>query len=216
MNADGTGQTRLTTLGGSVPDWQPTPPGDTPTGDDVSVPLEGGLGSPGGVEVTFDEVTGGGTTTVTKSTAGALPPTGLEILGLGLPVYYDINTTATFSGLVTVCIAYDETQIPGGKDESDLTLRHFDGSGWTDITSSLDTVNDIICGETTTLSPFAVMVPTSPSVGGIVELVTGPSGSPDAQQPGGGFTLDLTALAVALAAVGVAGVAWHRYRRRAA
>ena len=112
------------------------------------------------------------------------------------------------------CRSYDETQIPDDQDESDLTLRHFDGSGWTDITSSLDTVNDIICGETTTLSPFAVMVPTSPSVGGIVEIVAGPSDTPDAQPRRGGYERELAALAVALAAAGVVGTSWHRFRRR--
>ena len=55
--------------------------------------------------------------------------------------------------------------------------------------------------------------PPSQPVGGIVELVTGPPDPPDAQQGGGGPERELAALAVVL--VAVAGVSWHRYRRRA-
>ncbi len=75
------------------------------------MPLVGGLGSPGGLELSFPTVTASGTTTVTTSTVGPPPPAGLQIVGID--VYYDIDTTATFSGLVTVCIAYDETQVAG-------------------------------------------------------------------------------------------------------
>ncbi len=128
-------------------------------------------------------------------------------------MYYDINTTATFSGLVTVCIAYDETQVEAEGQESNLKLMHDDGSGFTDITSSLDTINDIVCGDTATLSSFAVME-IIPPVGGIVELVAAPSDSPDVQPRGRVPEREVAALAVALAAVGVAGVSWHRYRRR--
>ena len=55
---------------------------------------------------------------------------------------------------------------------------------------------------------FPIPVP----VGGIVELVSGPSDSPDAQQGGGGHEREVAALAFAL--VAVAGVFWHRYRRQ--
>jgi len=146
--------------GTRVPDPDDLAPCDnTPTGDDVSVSF------PGGVDVTFFDVADGGATTVTTSTEGPAPPAALQIVGIdGEPVYYDINTTATFSGLVTVCLAYDETQVTG--EESDLELWHYDGVAFIDITSSLDTANDIICGETDTLSLFAVMetVPAGASV----------------------------------------------------
>ena len=37
-----------------------------------------------------------------------------------------------------------------------LQLYHYDGSSWVDCTTLVDTENDIICGEVTSLSPFAV------------------------------------------------------------
>ena len=151
---------------------------------------------------------------MTTSTTGPPPPTALQIVGVGgEPVYYDIDTTATFLGLVTVCIAYDETQVVG--QESDLQLMHDEGSGFINITSSLDTTNDIICGETATLSPFAVMEPVPAAVGGIVELAVGSGDSLEAHQNDRSRMHEITALTLALAVVGVAGVYWHRYRWRA-
>lgn len=98
-------------------------------------------------------------------------PVGRAQYGPGQPVYYDINTTATFSGPLTVCIRYDDTQVHG--TESKLKLMHYDDMGFVNITTSLDTVNNVICGITATLSPFALIEPeTTPAspVGGIAEL----------------------------------------------
>ena len=63
-------------------------------------------------------------------------------------------------------------------------------------------------------APTDTPTPTAVPVGGIVELAAGPTDPADAQQRGGGLTPELVALAVALAAVGVAGVSWCRSRRR--
>ena len=172
--------------------------GVTPTGNDVSVPLAGGLSSPGGIELSFPGVSGGGTTTVTKTTTGPSTPTGLQIIGID--VYYNISTTATFSGLVTVCIAYDETQVAG--QESDLKLMHDDGSGFTDITISLDTTNDIICGETATLSPFAIMEP--------VPSTLPPTGGEPLGQGGGSSTLMAVAGIAALIIAGGGLIAFRK------
>jgi hypothetical protein len=42
-----------------------------------------------------------------------------------------------------------------------LSLRHFDDTGWVDITSSKDMVANIICGLTDSLSPFVLAMPTA-------------------------------------------------------
>ena len=124
---------------------------NTPPGTDVEVDA----GS--GVTVTFDEVTGAGNTTATETTCSAVAPSGFEILPFDDPTCYDVETTATYSGTIEVCFAYDDT---GVVDESNLKLFiHEDPPGeWVDITTSIDTVNNIICGETDHLSQFAVMV----------------------------------------------------------
>jgi len=104
------------------------------------------------VEMTFFDVNQAGTTSLTTSSAGPPPPAGFK-LG-NPPVYYDLSTTAVFSGTVTVCINYSGI---GFGDESNLKLMHHEGTSWVDRTVSLDTVNDIICAGVTSFSPFAIL-----------------------------------------------------------
>jgi hypothetical protein len=132
--------------------------GTTEVGPGVSIELSGGTGSPGGITLVFTEVTVAGQTTVVESGAGAPPDTGYRIVGLnGEPRYWDINTTAEYSGTIEVCISYDQSEV--ASNEQNLQLRHDDGGTWENITSSLDTDANIICGIATSLSPFAVFEP---------------------------------------------------------
>jgi hypothetical protein len=113
--------------------------------------------------VTFSNVTTGGTTTVTSSRTGTPPPSGFK---LGQPpVYYDLSTTAGFTGPIQVCIHY--TGVSFAKEQS-LKLFHqedTDADGtpdtWRNVTDPgyPDTVNDVICGTVTGLSPFAMFEP---------------------------------------------------------
>jgi uncharacterized repeat protein (TIGR01451 family) len=121
---------------------------NTPAGSGVSVPLGSGL------TVTFDTVSTEGTTTLTIVTSGPAPPTSFR-LGT-LQVYYDLNTTATFSGPITICFTYDDSQF---SRENRLKLFHYSGSTWTNVTTTLDTTGNVICGTTTSLSPFVVVEP---------------------------------------------------------
>ena len=133
--------------------------GTTQVGSDVEVELSGGLETDGGLAITFDSVTTGGNTTVVESGFGPPPPTGYQLVGLdGADRYWDIDTTATFEGAITVCIHYDEDELTNPEAEGSIVLMHDAGSGFEDITTTLDTDADIVCGETTSLSPFAVMV----------------------------------------------------------
>jgi hypothetical protein len=70
-------------------------------------------------------------------------------------LFYDITTTAPHSGDIDVCITYNPAEIVGGI-ESNLKLFHFDGSQWVDITTSLNTSTNQLCGKTDHLSPFIV------------------------------------------------------------
>jgi len=58
-------------------------------------------------------------------------------------------------GPVEICINYSDVSFG---NESKLQLLHFDDvTGiWVDVTTSLDTVNDIICGSVTSLFAFLV------------------------------------------------------------
>ena len=128
-------------------------PGATPPGSDVPVaPPDQNGATP--ATLTFEKVTQGGITSLITSTpppGGPAPPDGF---GLGDPAtYYELSTTALHAGIIRVCIDYTGVSYA---NEKDLKLLHFEGGKWVDITTSLDTLNDIICGESTSLSPFVV------------------------------------------------------------
>jgi hypothetical protein len=128
----------------------------TPTGTDVPVvPI-----SPTGdsvATITFDEVTEGGETTLQvvdpNTVADApMPPAGFS-LG-DPPLYYEIDTTATFTGPVTVCFNYGGVTFASGTPR----LLHYDEDlqSWVDITTSVDLTATTICGLTSSFSPFAI------------------------------------------------------------
>lgn len=124
----------------------------TPAGEHVAVnPTDATTGELSSTTITFSEVTGSGETSVSTSETGSPPPEGFR-LG-NPPVYYEINTTATFSGTIEVCIDYSGQTFP---DEDKLTLLHDDGTGWVDVTSSHYPESDIICGMVSSLSPFVI------------------------------------------------------------
>lgn len=121
--------------------------GNTPAGNNVSY-------SEDGVTLIYSQVDVAGNTTISISSSGTRPPTGFK-LG-NPPTYYNILTTAVFSGTVELCINYVETSIIGS--ESQFKLMHFvDGQGWIDSTTSLDTDNNVICGTVTSFSEFTIM-----------------------------------------------------------
>ena len=119
---------------------------NTPSGSNVTV-------SPGsGTMVTFVSVSSPGETTVTTSSSGPIPPAGFS-LG-DPPTYYDFSTTATYDPPVTICITYDPAQY---SDPNGLRLLHYENNAWVDVTTSNDTTNNVICGQVSNLSPFAVV-----------------------------------------------------------
>src|SRR2546428_559773 len=127
--------------------------GNTPPGADVMVPLGEPLGQ---VTVTFADVTVAGDTTLTTSRARPPPPTPSGFKPGTPPAYYDLTTTASFSGDVTVCINYNTITF---NNVASLKLFHFVDPNWVDATVSLDTATQIICGRTASLSPFAIFEP---------------------------------------------------------
>jgi len=119
--------------------------GNTPSGSDITV-------SPGSdTTLTFANVSSAGQTTVTTSSSAPPLPEGFS-LG-DPPTFYDISTTATYSPPVTVCITYDPAQYG---DPANLHLLHYENDAWVDVTTSNDTTNHIVCGQVSSLSPFAV------------------------------------------------------------
>ena len=101
------------------------------------------------VTLTFDNVTKIGQTNLTITSTGPNPPAGFS---LGSPaVFYNIITTATFTGNINICINFAGVSFQG-----DPLLMHFEGGTWVQVTNA--TVNGTtICGSVNSLSPFAVM-----------------------------------------------------------
>jgi hypothetical protein len=210
-------------------DRRDTPPGDflaledtgvcssnTPVGSNVPVSLNGGTAALAGIDVTFSSVASGGTTSVVTTTAGPPPPTGFKIVGLAqIPLYFDINTGASYSGDLTVCVRYDESQVAG--PEANLKLMQRIDSGFVNVTTSVDTANDIICGTTTHLSIFVVVEPLAAPVGGIVEMHVDGSDSPaspadDSAGAGPPYAAIAGGAAAAAFAIAAAG-GWYARRR---
>lgn len=129
------------------------PTAATPTGTNVSTQLTDPVTGESPATLTFSNVTQAGETTLTQSTSGPPPPSGFELGGAS--IYFDISTTAVFSGPVDLCVAYSDADVT---DEANLKLFHYEGGAWADVTTSLDTVNNVLCGQVTSFSPFAVFV----------------------------------------------------------
>jgi hypothetical protein len=122
--------------------------GNTMEGADVQLNLLPNL------SVTFESVLTRGITTATLSDTGPLPPPGYAPVPGGPVRYYDMFTDAVFSGNADLCISYDEAEVTGS--ESRLELLHYEGGSWVDVTTSLNTETNQICGSASSLSPFLV------------------------------------------------------------
>jgi len=121
---------------------------NTPVGSNVTVSLESG-------SVTFPDVQESGTTTMTTSTENPVDPTPSDFYVIE-GNFIEITTTANYSGLITVGVSYDESQVG---DEESLRLFHWNGTEWEDATTSVDTVENILYGQVTSLSPFFIGEP---------------------------------------------------------
>jgi len=148
---------------------------------EVQVPVSLPSGGLGTVKLIFDQVTTGGTLSIsaTGTPLGGGPPTGFKFLG----TYYNVTVTGgfSFSEDMYITFPYDDSSIPSGK-EANLRLYHWRTSGgWEDCTYSLDITANTITGRVTSLSPFAMGYSTS-SGGGTGGGGTGGGGT------GGGYS----------------------------
>jgi len=129
---------------------------NTPSGGNVSVtPTDSTTGTTP-VVVTFDNVITPGVTTLWS---GSVPTAPGSFVAAGTDGYH-VETTASWSGLITLCFSYDESLMMGS--EANARVLHWDSSlptpAWVDVTSSVDTVSNIVCGTVASLSPFLLGV----------------------------------------------------------
>lgn len=104
----------------------------------------------------FKNVSSEGLTTVNVTNIGPELPSAFKLAWN----YYDIKTTANYTGTITIRIVYDDSNMTM-EEESSLRLLQWDETSqqWMDITTSLDTENNVIYGETSHLSIFAIVTP---------------------------------------------------------
>lgn len=110
------------------------------------------------VNLTFASVTSaeGTVTAAAISTLTAPVPSNFQLLN---GTSYDITTTASYSGTITVCITYDPATMANPANEHNLKMFHLSGAFWLDITTSVDMVSKKVCGVTNSLSPFLIAEP---------------------------------------------------------
>jgi len=146
----------LIDLGGTVRPAMTMLRNDVPAGSGQSAePLDG-------VRVTFDRVTAPGQVRVTPlSEAQGELPASFQLLGT--PAFYDVTTTASFSGPVTVCLPYpdaDNDAIVDGTnppiDEGQLAVLHEAGGLFVDRTVSRDPTANRVCAQVLSLSQFTL------------------------------------------------------------
>ncbi len=126
--------------------------GTTPSGSSVLVDLCG-WGT-----ATFSSVNVSG---VTTAKLVATPPSAdftFEPIPDPIPMYYEITTTADYSGNIEISLYYDDTGLTP-EDEGRLKLYRHDGGNYVDVTTNLNTVDNTITGSTSSLSYFVVAVP---------------------------------------------------------
>jgi hypothetical protein len=118
-------------------------PGNTPAGSGVEVDAGEGIA------LIFDSVEAGGDT-------AAFPQPDAQAANFGVleGSCYEVRTTALYTGMVSVALPYDESQIL--IPEEDLRLLHYEDASWVDVTTHVDTLNDLVIGEVSALSPLAV------------------------------------------------------------
>jgi hypothetical protein len=113
------------------------------------------------VQITFSATSGGGNVLVSENVdpAAAVPPNFQIAQGF----FYEIETTATPSGPVEVCLPYPDADQNGVVDgsnpvllEDDVRVLHEEAGSFVDVTDSVDPVNNRVCGTVTSFSQFAV------------------------------------------------------------
>ncbi len=150
----------------------------TPVGDDQTVtfpettffnPLTNEE-QPVDVAITFSQVSGSGTTTVTatSNSSGELTANFSATVNGYQAAFLDIRTTATIVPPIEICSSYADVDDDGFLDgtspplsEDLLSFMHGEGGTFVDRTSSRDPVTNTICAQVDSLSPFAVLVRTS-------------------------------------------------------
>jgi hypothetical protein len=106
------------------------------------------------IKVKFDQVTGAGKTTVKKQSTGPAAPAKYQT---GTPAkYYDIKTTATFTGNVKVCVKYELSDYTPRMEKKLQLMHKKENQQWEKVTTTRDLINKEVCGNVTGFSIFSI------------------------------------------------------------
>jgi beta propeller repeat protein len=108
-----------------------------------------------GVVLEFENVETEGLVTLSIHESGPQLLAGFQIIPFDLPIYYKFTNTAEYTGTVTIHLNYDETQI-GEAAEEELRLFQYERGTPNDITTAIDIEQNIITGQTSSFSLFAI------------------------------------------------------------
>lgn len=121
--------------------------GNTPTGQNIETAPAANL------NVKFDAVLQCGDTTAVAYYDNQWMP----LPGNYEPVlFYDIESTSTYTNYITIKVTYSDSDIPSNVDENSLRLFHYENGNWIDTTTAIDTTSNTVTGRVASLSPFAV------------------------------------------------------------
>lgn len=125
---------------------------NTNIGEDVKVHLVTSANCNNTATINFASIVKSGNTSIEDlNSVPEVPP---EFKLSQTEAYYEIKTTATYSGPIIISLNYTgETY----ENESMLKLLHYENGTWVDCTTSVDTENKIIYGLVYSLSPFAIL-----------------------------------------------------------
>ncbi len=110
------------------------------------------VGLPSGVNISFFNVAAKGNTTISFAPTYQPAP---GFSPLGKYNFISINTSATFTGPVTISLNYDSP--PAGYIQSNVRLYYLNGTVWQNVTTNLDTTNKIVTGVITGQPPFVLV-----------------------------------------------------------
>ncbi|HYD09265.1 MAG TPA: cell wall-binding repeat-containing protein, partial [Acidimicrobiales bacterium] len=135
------------------PEPEPAPAGGgrrTPSEDRLPVEVDGTTATGGTNDTDAYEIDELDATAIDRDDEGD----GVDVLAA-----YDIDPKTDDVDVAEICVTYDEDEVEdAGMDEDDLELFHLPGSGRDLITTTHDTTDDVLCGETESFSPFVIGV----------------------------------------------------------
>ncbi len=114
---------------------------------------------PSGFSLVYSNVLFAGVTIINQSELGPQVSLGFRHASQP-PIYYDIKTFADFSAPIILAIVYDGHDLTQLEEERlNLVRWNHTLQEWENITTHVDTANDTISGETSSLSMFTLVIP---------------------------------------------------------